>query len=362
MAKPIRLVSTAYGPPWGGIQGTGVTKTGIDLRKNPKQYVVAVDPSVIPLGTKLKIPKNPFGDPNIVFTAADIGGAIKGKRLDFYDWRGRKTQIDWGTRPIEAEILGQGGKPQRASSGAQGAAGGSGATFLPGKRTSGFDGAGGADIAAMISSLMKPQQLGGGGGMGLPDPTFSARKSLPLPAGYQPVQSGGGPRPQQQDVGDVLRTLLPALGGGDIPKASSPGLVIPGNGERPTREGSRVDGVRKLFERAASIDAEQLPYKWGGGHGPTPAKPGVPLDCSGAVSRLLGVNPRVSGQFETFGKPGRGKSVTIYANEGHVLMEINGRFWGTSATNPGGGAGWIPRSAISPGYLKRFTARHPAGM
>jgi hypothetical protein len=54
--------------------------------------------------------------------------------------------------------------------------------------------------------------------------------------------------------------------------------------------------------------------------------------------------------------------VTIYANAKHVLMEINGHFWGTSATNPGGGAGWIPRSAISPQYLRNFTARHPAGM
>jgi 3D (Asp-Asp-Asp) domain-containing protein len=106
VARPIKLMSTAYGPPWGGIQGTGVTSTGIDLREHPKQYVVAVDPNVIPLGTKLKIPHNPFGDPNIVFTAADTGGAIKGNRLDFFDWRGRKTQMDWGTRPIEAEIVG----------------------------------------------------------------------------------------------------------------------------------------------------------------------------------------------------------------------------------------------------------------
>jgi 3D (Asp-Asp-Asp) domain-containing protein len=111
VARPIKLMSTAYGPPWGGIQGTGTTATGIDLRAHPKQYVVAVDPNVIPLGSKLKIPHNPFGDPNIVFTAADTGGAIKGNRLDFFDWRGRKTQMDWGTRPIEASIVGKGGKP-----------------------------------------------------------------------------------------------------------------------------------------------------------------------------------------------------------------------------------------------------------
>jgi hypothetical protein len=114
--------------------------------------------------------------------------------------------------------------------------------------------------------------------------------------------------------------------------------------------------------RAATIDAKRLPYSWGGGHGGRvdPAK-AEPLDCSGAVSAALGIDPRVSSDFEKFGSAGRspsGKGITIYANKGHVLMEINGHFWGTSHENPGGGAGWIPRSAISKQYLSRFTARH----
>lgn len=121
--------------------------------------------------------------------------------------------------------------------------------------------------------------------------------------------------------------------------------------------------VKTLFERAAAINQAHLPYQWGGGHGGkvNPNKP-VPLDCSGAVSAVLGINPLVSGQLAKWGKPGPGKTVTIYANGTHTFMEINGHFWGTSSTNPGGGAGWIPRSAISPAYLQGFTARHPAGM
>lgn len=131
----------------------------------------------------------------------------------------------------------------------------------------------------------------------------------------------------------------------------------PASGPQPT--GSDIQAV---VSRAGQIDKERLPYKWGGGHGTTPATKGVPVDCSGAVSRLLNVSPRVSGQFEKYGKPGKGKALTIYANGKHVLMEINGHFWGTSGTNPGGGAGWIPRSAISDSYLKGFVARHPKGM
>jgi hypothetical protein len=133
-------------------------------------------------------------------------------------------------------------------------------------------------------------------------------------------------------------------------------------GKLPTIPGTLQDKVRTLFERADAIDREQLPYQWGGGHGASPAAAGVPVDCSGAVSRLLGVNPRISSQFETFGQAGPGKHVTIYANGEHVLMEIDGHFWGTSATNPGGGAGWIPNSAISAQYLARFVARHPVGL
>lgn len=138
-------------------------------------------------------------------------------------------------------------------------------------------------------------------------------------------------------------------------------LATSSQAARPAQNGASGD-VASVFAKAASVDAERLPYRWGGGHGSAPGKPGEPLDCSGAVSRVLGVSPRVSGAFENFGAPGKGKQVTIYANGGHVLLEINGHFWGTSRTNPGGGAGWIKRSAISPQYLQGFVARHPAGM
>lgn len=111
------FVATSYGPPWGGIQGTGTTASGVNLHANPKVYGVAVDPSRIPLGSKLRIWPNPFGDPNLIFTAFDTGGAIKGNRIDFYDWRGRQQQLGFGKRNVDVRVIGKGSPTAPAKAG-----------------------------------------------------------------------------------------------------------------------------------------------------------------------------------------------------------------------------------------------------
>jgi hypothetical protein len=120
--------------------------------------------------------------------------------------------------------------------------------------------------------------------------------------------------------------------------------------------------IRRIVNQAEKIDQAKVPYLWGGGHQRRIGKHEkvTPMDCSGSVSRLLGINPLVSGQFAKWGKPGRDPDggFTVWANGEHVLVEIGGHFWGTSGSNPGGGAGWIPSSAVSKSYLSRFTPRH----
>jgi len=72
-----------------------ITKTEFVL--SPQARVVAVDPSVIPLGSKVEI--KGYG----VYYAEDIGGAIKGNRIDVFHWiydeamefGRRKVQIRW---------------------------------------------------------------------------------------------------------------------------------------------------------------------------------------------------------------------------------------------------------------------------
>ncbi|MDQ8045448.1 MAG: 3D domain-containing protein [Patulibacter sp.] len=96
-------VSTSYGPPWGGIQGDGVRTAG-GLRLNggaPREYFIAVDPNLIALGTWVYLWPNPFGWRG-AFLAADTGGAIIGRRIDFYDWRGRARQEGWGRVHVRA--------------------------------------------------------------------------------------------------------------------------------------------------------------------------------------------------------------------------------------------------------------------
>lgn len=107
-----RFLSSAYGPPWEGIQGTGTTATGIDLRPARQIYIVAVDPTVIPLHSKLTAWPNPFGI-SAVFRAEDTGSAIKGKRIDFYDWRGRKFQNAWGMKYVDVDIVGAHATPTK---------------------------------------------------------------------------------------------------------------------------------------------------------------------------------------------------------------------------------------------------------
>ncbi|HEV2734538.1 MAG TPA: hypothetical protein VGV85_06845 [Longimicrobiaceae bacterium] len=109
--------------------------------------------------------------------------------------------------------------------------------------------------------------------------------------------------------------------------------------------------IQAMIDAANRIDRARYPYRWGGGHN---SRFAGPYDCSGAVSAVLRAagllrSPLVSGDFMRWGARGRGL-VTIYANASHVYMSIKGRFFGTSRSNPGGGAGWF-RGGPRPGFV-----------
>ena len=90
--KALNVKATGYTPNDPGC--TGITATGIEAKRG----VVAVDPDVIPMGTKLYIPG--YGHA----VAADTGGAIKGHKIDLcYDTVTEAYQ--WGVRNVTVYIV-----------------------------------------------------------------------------------------------------------------------------------------------------------------------------------------------------------------------------------------------------------------
>jgi cell wall-associated NlpC family hydrolase len=101
------------------------------------------------------------------------------------------------------------------------------------------------------------------------------------------------------------------------------------------------------------------PYIYGGGHASFQA---AGYDCSGSVSYVLhGMGrldaPLDSSQLMSYGKPGPGRYVTIYANAGHAFMVIDGRRYDTSGRSASGSR-WGPGQRSTAGYV----ARHPPGL
>lgn len=85
--KTVKVSATAYCE-------TGKTATGYNLRKHPNAKVIAVDPRVIPLGSKVKIPG--YG----TAIARDTGGAIKGKIIDVH-FKSRHQALKWGRKRLK---------------------------------------------------------------------------------------------------------------------------------------------------------------------------------------------------------------------------------------------------------------------
>jgi|GEM_PF-386346 len=95
-SKVLYMNATAYTAFCSGCSGT--TATGINLRTNPDAKVVAVDPDVIPLGTKLYIDGYGYA------VAGDTGGAIHGKRIDLF-MPDRTDALQWGRQTVKVNIL-----------------------------------------------------------------------------------------------------------------------------------------------------------------------------------------------------------------------------------------------------------------
>jgi cell wall-associated NlpC family hydrolase len=144
---------------------------------------------------------------------------------------------------------------------------------------------------------------------------------------------------------------------------AAPAPVVPGAvatlvGDRAVAPASAPPAVKQAIAAANRI--RTTPYLWGGGHGRWWDKG---YDCSGAVSYALHGGtlleaPLVSGSYMSWGEPGPGSWITIYANRQHVYAVIAGLRWDTGGDAPGvTGPRWHADMASARGFI----VRHPAG-
>ncbi|MFC7783966.1 3D domain-containing protein [Rossellomorea sp. GCM10028870] len=96
VVKEVNVTATAYTAYCEGC--IGITKTGVDLIENPDARVIAVDPSVIPLGSKVYVEGYGYA------RAEDTGGAIKGKRIDIYMEK-EKDALKYGVQDVKVKII-----------------------------------------------------------------------------------------------------------------------------------------------------------------------------------------------------------------------------------------------------------------
>jgi hypothetical protein len=147
---------------------------------------------------------------------------------------------------------------------------------------------------------------------------------------------------------------------------TAPGQPLPPPG--PGRSATLANGlaraprgaprtVRRVI--AAGNRLQHFRYRYGGGHA---SFKDTAYDCSGTVSFALHggsllAAPLDSGSLMAWGRAGRGRWITVYANAGHTYLVVAGLRLDTSGTS-GAGPRWQTRSRSAAG----FVARHPAGL
>jgi peptidoglycan hydrolase CwlO-like protein len=168
---------------------------------------------------------------------------------------------------------------------------------------------------------------------------------------------------QAQALSDNLASISEQLSaaGSPAPAATEPAPLTPGESASYISESQASvpseapPAIAGAIEAANSIAT--TPYIWGGGHGSFESSG---YDCSGAVSFALHgggflESPLDSTGLETWGDPGSGKWITVYANAEHAWMIVAGLAFDTV-----GGPG--PRWHSSPvDSTEGFIARHPPG-
>ncbi|WP_302621337.1 G5 and 3D domain-containing protein [Bacillus sp. FJAT-27986] len=90
------VTATAYTVDCDGCSGK--TAVGIDLRANPNKKVIAVDPNLIPLGSRVYVEGYGYA------VAGDTGGAINGNKIDVYVPTSAEAH-NWGVKKVKIKVI-----------------------------------------------------------------------------------------------------------------------------------------------------------------------------------------------------------------------------------------------------------------
>jgi len=130
------------------------------------------------------------------------------------------------------------------------------------------------------------------------------------------------------------------------------GESVGGNGTIPI-PADVPEVVQKVIAGANAI--ADFPYVYGGGHASFVDNA---YDCSGSVSYALAAGgllsrPEVSGELESWGVPGPGKYITIFASVGHVYMYVDGMLYDTAGRSGVYASRWQVEPTDNSGYVER---------
>ena len=143
------------------------------------------------------------------------------------------------------------------------------------------------------------------------------------------------------------RQMTPVPGGRSV--AGSGAIAIPAD---------VPEVVQKVIAGANEI--ADFPYVFGGGHASFVDNA---YDCSGSVSYALAAGgllsaPEASGALESWGAPGPGRYITVFANAGHAYMYVDGVLYDTAGRSGVYASRWQVGSVDNSG----FVARHWPGL
>jgi len=204
----------------------------------------------------------------------------------------------------------------------------------------------------------------GAAGTLIADP--EAAQSSPLPAsapthaaaitpGQAALEATVSPgAPSDTEVKAQLRQMQTAQNAADT--AAKPGAIGATGTVTPPKSGPAA--IARVIAGANAI--ADFPYVFGGGHA---SFIDTAYDCSGSLSYALAAGGLVnqtmtSGELMTWGVPGPGRYLTVYANPGHTFMYLDGLRYDTSGRSGVFGTRWT----TAPRSLGGFAVRHWPGL